>query len=63
MKRSAECERASARNLLAYEAPTVERLGSFESMTRGGINGDFTDAVFPAGTPRGNITFYDPAFS
>ncbi len=40
-----------------YEAPKFEKLGSFEAMTKGGSTGDFTDAVFPSDTPRGELTF------
>ena len=40
-----------------YEAPKFEKLGSFEAMTKGGAAGDFTDAVFPSDTPRGELTF------
>lgn len=41
----------------AYEAPEVVTLGSFEDLTQGTSSGAFTDAFFPAHTPRGDLTF------
>ena len=40
-----------------YEAPAVAEVGTFESLTQGTQTGDFTDAVFPTTTPRGELTF------
>ena len=40
-----------------YEAPVLASLGTFEEITQGGKTGGFTDAAFPAGTLRGDITF------
>ena len=31
--------------------------GDVESLTRGAVDGNFTDATFPDGTPRGDLTF------
>lgn len=42
---------------LNYEAPELNEVGSFEELTLGGQDGDFTDAVFPSNTPRGELTF------
>ncbi|RZI61445.1 MAG: lasso RiPP family leader peptide-containing protein [Zymomonas sp.] len=41
----------------AYEAPALRAHGSIEKLTQGGVNGNFLDAMFPAGTPRGDLTF------
>lgn len=40
-----------------YERPTMEVLGTFESLTQGGMTGNRLDAQFPDGTPRGDLTF------
>jgi hypothetical protein len=40
-----------------YEKPTVRDYGDLAEITAGTHNGNFTDATFPAGTPRGNLTF------
>lgn len=40
-----------------YQAPTVSEIGTFEALTQGTQTGDFTDAVFPVTTPRGQLTF------
>jgi hypothetical protein len=42
---------------MAYEAPAVVVLGSFEELTQGSTTGMFTDAAFPAGTPMDKLTF------
>lgn len=42
-----------------YTAPVVEKIGSFEALTRGSADGSFTDAVFPTDTPKEDITFSD----
>ena len=41
----------------SYESPKVEDLGSLVELTALMQDGDFTDAAFPPGTPRGDITF------
>jgi hypothetical protein len=41
----------------SYETPRLVKWGSFEQLTRGQSDGPRTDAAFPAGTPRGDITF------
>jgi hypothetical protein len=40
-----------------YVAPTVTTLGSVASLTLGGTTGNYLDANYPAGTPRGSLTF------
>lgn len=40
-----------------YEAPSITEVGTFEALTQGTQTGDFTDAVFPVTTPRGDLTF------
>ncbi len=40
-----------------YTAPVLEVQGSFETITLGGRTGNFTDAVFPTGTPFADVTF------
>jgi hypothetical protein len=40
-----------------YEPPSIIELGTVVEMTRANIDGEFTDATFPAGTPRGDLTF------
>lgn len=41
----------------AYEAPKLTVVGSFEALTQGTQNGNFTDRQFPDNTPRGQLTF------
>ena len=40
-----------------YTAPKLVRHGSVEAVTKGTQLGNNLDAVFPAGTPRGDLTF------
>ena len=40
-----------------YEKPKVEDYGDLKDLTAGTQLGNFTDANFPSGTPRGSITF------
>lgn len=40
-----------------YETPKLVEIGSFETVTQGGANGNTLDRVFPSGTPRGELTF------
>lgn len=40
-----------------YSAPTVEDMGSFETLTQGTSTGNDLDRQFPVGTPRGDLTF------
>lgn len=40
-----------------YERPQLTHIGSLETVTQGQSTGGKTDAFFPVGTPRGNITF------
>lgn len=40
-----------------YEKPTVADYGSLLELTAASMTGNSTDAVFPAHTPRGSITF------
>ena len=41
----------------SYERPTLTLHGDIESLTQGSSTGPVTDATFPAGTPRGDVTF------
>jgi hypothetical protein len=41
----------------SYSKPTLEDLGDLVALTGQQHNGDRTDADFPAGTPRGSLTF------
>lgn len=40
-----------------YEAPSVERIGSFEEVTLGNSDGITTDQAFPTDTPKPDLTF------
>jgi hypothetical protein len=40
-----------------YTAPRIVVLGDIEAITLGSQDGDFTDAAFPANTPRRDLTF------
>ena len=40
-----------------YTPPSMQNLGSFENLTRGGTTGTTLDASFPRGTPFGDLTF------
>jgi hypothetical protein len=42
---------------MAYEAPTVKDYGTLVQLTAGQTDGDFTDADFPAHTPKKDLTF------
>ncbi len=42
---------------LPYETPALTLYGSFEAMTQGSTNGNFTDAAFPIHTPKSELTF------
>ncbi|NCO88117.1 MAG: putative RiPP precursor [Rhodobacterales bacterium] len=42
---------------LAYETPVLECHGSMETLTQGTSSGTLIDAVFPRGTPLGELTF------
>jgi len=42
---------------LGYQTPEVIDYGDLAELTAGTQNGDFTDANFPAKTPRGILTF------
>ena len=42
---------------IAYVAPSLCKMGRVETLTAGTRKGDNTDAVFPVGTPFGDITF------
>lgn len=41
----------------SYMAPTITDLGSVAELTLGNKPGQATDAAFPEGTPRGELTF------
>ena len=40
-----------------YTRPSLELIGSFESLTQGGATGSVLDATFPVGTPFDELTF------
>lgn len=40
-----------------YEKPTVSDYGTLQELTAGLKTGEALDAEFPAGTPRGSLTF------
>lgn len=42
---------------MSYEAPQVKDYGTLVELTAQQQDGNFTDADFPAGTPRGDLTF------
>jgi hypothetical protein len=42
---------------LGYEPPQVTDYGSLTEITAASAAGGFTDKAFPAGTPRGDLTF------
>lgn len=41
----------------SYEAPRLNKVGSFEEVTQGASKGSSLDATFPVGTPFGQLTF------
>jgi hypothetical protein len=47
----------STQQVPEYEKPKVDDYGDLKDITAGTQNGNFTDANFPRGTPRGLITF------
>jgi hypothetical protein len=40
-----------------YEKPKIADYGDLKDLTAGTHNGNFLDAAFPRGTPRGKLTF------
>jgi hypothetical protein len=42
---------------VGYEQPTIADYGDLVELTAQQTDGDFLDADFPAGTPRGDLTF------
>jgi hypothetical protein len=42
---------------LVFEAPVVKDYGTLVELTAMMSDGERTDAAFPAGTPKGDITF------
>lgn len=42
---------------IAYEAPSIEKVGDFGSVTLAAGGGNFTDAIFPPKTPKDQLTF------
>jgi hypothetical protein len=42
---------------LSYETPTVTDYGELTDITAAQQDGNFSDRDFPAGTPRGDLTF------
>jgi hypothetical protein len=43
--------------MTTYETPKVVDLGDLVQVTAGQLTGDFTDADFPAHTPKNDLTF------
>jgi len=41
----------------SYSMPELTVHGDVEKLTQGGQIGNFTDAAFPAHTPKGKLTF------
>lgn len=41
----------------SYEKPVLVVYGTLEDITQGTSGGETLDADFPAGTPRGDLTF------
>jgi hypothetical protein len=41
----------------SYVAPALRKEGRVEALTAGNASGANTDAVFPVGTPFGDVTF------
>jgi hypothetical protein len=42
---------------VSYEAPQVKDYGTLVELTAAQQTGNFTDADFPAGTPKEDLTF------
>lgn len=42
---------------MPYQTPVMREHGKVEALTKGSAAGDFTDALFPADTPKGDLTF------
>jgi len=42
---------------ISYETPSVDALGSFESLTQAATTGSILDSAEPAGTPVSELTF------
>ena len=42
---------------VGYDQPTIADYGDLIEMTAQAEDGNFLDADFPAGTPRGDLTF------
>jgi hypothetical protein len=40
-----------------YEAPSITELGTVADITNASTSGPATDALFPIGTPQGDLTF------
>ena len=40
-----------------YTKPTVEKVGTFESVTKAAGSGNLLDATFPLNTPFSDLTF------
>jgi hypothetical protein len=44
---------------MGYETPQVKDYGTLVELTAGQQTGNFTDADFPAHTPKSDLTFSD----
>jgi hypothetical protein len=45
---------------LKYETPRIEDHGDLTELTAASGEGAITDATFPIGTPKGDLTFSTP---
>lgn len=52
-----ETKLADPRNKAQYEAPALTVVGTFEEITQGSSDGNFTDKLFPVDTPKPQLTF------
>ena len=50
----------SERKPLDYVTPQIIDYGDLAELTAGLSDGDFTDAAFPANTPKRDLTFSTP---
>jgi hypothetical protein len=47
----------STQSVPEYEKPKIADYGDLKDLTAGTQTGNFLDATFPRGTPRGALTF------
>jgi hypothetical protein len=56
----AEERKLMQKDKIEYEAPRIKDHGDLAELTAGNQQGEFTDANFPAHTPKSNLTFSGP---